>query len=162
MPKHHPISAYDKNLCLKPDITIWLIFLFLSRAYVVLVLSLVNMRDRTGLIDFVYSDRLAMSLGALAGIPAVLLVYAWIKRRPGAGPFVRRVWKNGRELLAISVLLNIGVIFLPFWMGTVHAIYLGDWVQLAIALLIVIVVYASSYINDCFNDFPGDEISVEN
>jgi len=162
MSKHHPISAYDKNLCLKPDITIWLILLFLSRAYVVLVLSLVNMRDRTGLIDLVYPDRLAMSLGALAGIPAVLLVYAWIKRQPGAGPFVKKIWMKGRELLAISVLLNIGVIFLPFWMGTMHAIYPGDWVQFAIALLILIVVYTSSYIKDCFNDFPGDEISVEN
>ena len=132
------------------------IFLFLMRAYVVLILSVVNMRDRTGLIDMVYSDRLAMSLGALAGIPAALLVFSWMKRKPGASRSVRNIWSQGRALLAASALLNASVIFVPIWTGTVHAVAPGDWMQFAIALLIVIVVYSSSYIRDCFNDFPGD------
>jgi len=49
------------------------------------------MRDRTGLIDLVYPDRLIMSVGALAGAPAAFLVYAWIKRKPDATPFVRYI-----------------------------------------------------------------------
>ena len=161
MSKYHSISRYDKNLCLKPDITIWLIFLFLLRAYVVLILSVVNMRDRTGLIDLVYPDRLVMSLGALAGIPAALLVYAWIKRKSGAPRYVRNIWSKGRAFLAVSALLNACVMFVPFWMGTEHAIAPGDWAQFAIALLIVIVVYSSSYIRDCFDDFPSDKVPEE-
>ena len=158
MSKLYPISHYDKNMYLKPNVTTWLIFLFLLRAYVVLILSIVNMRDRTGLIDLVYPDRLTMSLGALAGIPAALLVYAWIKRMPGAPQYVRNIWGKGRAFLAISALLNVCVVFVPLWMGTVHAIAPGDWVQFSIALLIVIVVYSSSYIRDCFNDFPSENV----
>jgi hypothetical protein len=119
------------------------------------------MRDRTGLIDLVYPDRLAMSLGALAGIPAALLVYAWLKRKPGAPRYVRNIWEKGRAFLAVSALLNACAMFVPFWIGTVHAITPGDWAQSAIALLIVIVVYSSSYIRDCFNDFPGDKTPEE-
>ena len=161
MSKHHSITCYDKYLCLKPSIMMWVIFLFLLRAYVVLILSVVNMRDRTGLIDMVYSDRLAMSLGALAGIPAALLVFSWMKRKPGAPQHVRTIWGKGRALLAISALLNACVIFVPIWMGTVHAIAPGDWIQSAIALLIVIVVYSSSYIRDCFDDFTDDKAAEE-
>jgi len=161
MSKHHSISCYDKNLCLKPDITIWLILLFFLRACLVLVLSLVNMRDRTALIDMVYPDRLAMSLSALAGVPAALLVYAWVKRNPGATPFVKKIWRNGRLLLVASALLNIAIVFLPVLTGSVHRIYPGDWAQFGISLLILVVVLMSSYIRDCFNDFPGDEDSGE-
>ena len=161
MSNYHAISCYDKNLCLKPDATMWLIFLFLSRAYVILILSIVNMSDRTGLIDLVYPDRLTMSLGALAGIPTALLVYAWVKRTPGAPPYVRNIWGKGRVFLVVSALLNACVVFVPFWMDTAHAIPAGNWIQFAIALLIVIVVYSSSYIRDCFNDFPSDEVPAE-
>jgi len=161
MAKHHAISCYDKNLCLKPNITIWLILLFLLRPYLVLILSIVNMRDRTGLIDLVYPDRLAMSLGALAGVPAAFLVYAWIKREPNTTTFVRNIWAKGRVILAVSALLNAIAILVPFWFGSVHRMPSGDWVQLSIALLILVVVYTSSYIRDCFNDFPRDEAPEE-
>jgi hypothetical protein len=161
MSKYHSISRYDKNLCLKPNITIWLIFLFLLRAYVVLIISIVNMSDRTGLIDLVYPERLTMSLGALAGIPAALLVYAWIQRKPGAPQYLRNIWGKGRAFLAVSALLNACVMFIPLWIGTVHTIPPRDWAQFAIALLIVIAIYSSSYIRDFFNDFPSDKVPAE-
>jgi len=154
----YSISCYDKNLCLKPNITIWLSLLFLSRAYLILILSVANLRDKSGLIDMVYADRLAMSLDALAGIPAALLLYAWIKRTPGASRFVRKIWGKGRMLMAISALLGVGAIFVTAWLKTVHEVTPGDWVQVAIALLIIIVVYKSPYIRDCFNDFPDDKV----
>ncbi len=161
MSKYHAISCYDKNLYLKPNATMWLIFLFLSRAYAIAILSIANRGDRTGLIDLFYPDRLTMSLGALAGIPAALLIYAWVKRKPGAPQYVRNTWRKGRALLVVSALLNACVVFVPFWMGTVHAIPAGSWAQLAVALLIVIAVYSSSYIRDCFNDFPDDKVPAE-
>ncbi len=139
----------------------WLIFLFLSRAYVILVLSVVNRSDPTGLIDLVYSDRPTMSLAALAGVPAVLLVYAWTKRMPDAPQRVRNIWRKGRALLAASALLDAFVILVPLWTGTGHTIPPEGWAQFAISLLIVVVVYSSSYIRDCFNDFPDDKVPAE-
>ncbi len=161
MSKHHSISSYDKNLCLKPNVAIWLIILFLLRPYVVLTASVVNMTDRTGLINLVYPDRLTMSLGALTGVPAALLAYAWIKRKPDAPPHTRKIWEKGREILAVSALLNACVMFVPAWIGAVRVISPGDWVQFVLALMIVIVVYSSSYIRDCFNDFPGGKVPAD-
>lgn len=71
MSKFHPISRYDNNLCLKPNITIWLISLLLLRTHATLILS--NMKNLTGLIDLVYPDRPAMSLGALDSIRGLFI-----------------------------------------------------------------------------------------
>jgi hypothetical protein len=61
-------------------------------------------------------------------------------------------------LLAISALLSVGAIFVTIWLETVHEVTPGDWVQVAIALLIIVAVYKSPYIRDCFNDFPDDKV----
>ena len=158
MPKGYPISSYDKNLCLKPNITMWLIAAFLLRPYVVSALSLVNKRDRMELINIFYSDKLALSLGAFAGIPAALLVYAWLKRSPEASGFIRRLWENGRVLLASSAILSAGIIlFIPYLLETIHHVTVYDWAQLLISVAIVLILYTSSYIKDCFADFPDNK-----
>lgn len=126
-----------------------------------MALSVVNRQDKTALIDMVYPDRFAISVGALAAVPAVLLLYAWTRRAPGASSFVRAIWSRGRALLTASALLNAVAIFVPYWLATEDAIPVRDWVQGAMALLVVGIVYQSTYINDCFSDFPSAEAPAE-
>jgi len=152
--KFHPISSYDKYVSLKVSRTMWLTIIFLLRPYLILFASVTNRKDKMLLINIFYSDRLAMSLAAVAGIPAALLVYAWVKRNPDASSFVRQVWKRGRLLLVISAALSAFVVFVPLWLGTVHKVTEYGWGQFFISLLIVIVVYRSQYIKDCFSDWP--------
>jgi len=161
MAKKYSISQYDKYLCLKMSAGMWLILLFLLRPYIILLLSVVNMKDRTGLINMVYPDKLVMSLGALASVPAALLIYAWLKKRPDAHPFVRKLWENGRILLAVSAIFSAPIVFVPLWMKTTHHISSIDWAQFIISGLVVLVVYRSQHIRDCFNDFPKEEDSPE-
>ncbi len=156
MPEKRSINSYDKYLCLRLNDTLWLILLFLLRPYLVTIISLANRTDRSGIIDMIYSDKMALWWGLLAGVPAVLLVFAWSKRKPGASPFVRILWHRGRALLVVSAIFNMAIVFIPLWMGVVHRVSTAGWVQLAISLGIVMVVYSSSYIRDCFSDFPSE------
>ena len=121
---------------------------------VIALLSVVNSSGRMQLIDMFYSDRLMLSLGALAGIPAILVIYAWIKRVPSAPPLIRRLWRSGGALLTIAAILHACIIFVPLWLGTANKIVVSGWIQLFISLLIVFIVYRSLYIRDCFSDFP--------
>jgi hypothetical protein len=57
-------------------------------------------------------------------------------------------------LLAVSALLNIGVVFFPLLAGNAHHLTGSGLTQIAIAVVIVVLVYTSGYIRDCFNDFP--------
>ncbi len=158
MPKYYPITSYDKYVSLKVSRSMWLMFLLLLSPYLVLFASITNRKDKMQLINMFYSDRLSMSLAAVAGIPAALLVYAWMKRNPEAPPFVRKVWRNGRLLLAISAALSALVVFVPLWLGAVYKVTLYGWGQFFISLLIVIVVYRSQYIKDCFSDWPEKNV----
>jgi len=157
MSRYYSIEKYDKYLSLKFSPVMWLIVLFLLRPYIIFFASIANRSDRMMLINLFYSDKLPLSLGAFAGIPAALLVYAWTRRRPGAPDFVKRLWHKGRILLSVSALLNGAIVFVPLWLGVGHRITAYGWGQLAASLLILVVVYRSRYMRDCFADFPEGE-----
>jgi len=156
MSKHYSIASYDKHLSLKVNGVMWLMFLFLLRPYVVGLMSVVNRSDKMQLINMVYSDQLSMSLSALSGIPVLLLLYAWARRAPGASSFVKKIWAKGSVLVVFSAVLNSAIVFFPLWLGTVRGISIYGWGQLFISLAVILIVYSSSYIKDCFADFPVD------
>ena len=154
MANQYPFSAYDKYLCLKPDVNIWLVLAFLLRPYVVVLLSIANRKDATGLINLVYSDRIAMILAAIAAIPAIFVVYAFIKRVPDAPDKVRRIWQHGRKLLLVSSFLNILVVFLPLLTGLAREISTVGWAQFGISVYIIYYIFTEQRVRDTFADFP--------
>jgi len=154
MPEKYPLTSYDKYLCLKLNDTLWLILLFLLRPYVITVFSLSNRQDRTGIINIFYPDHIAMWWGLLVGAPAAFIIYAWLKKKPDAHPFIKVIWKKGRVLLAGSAILNALIVLTPLLTGPANQITVAGWTQFVISLGIVLVLGASRYIRDCFNDFP--------
>ncbi len=156
MKKKYNIPDFDKYLCLKLNSALWLVLLFLLRSYLILIASIVNRRDPMALINLIYEDRLPMSLSAFASIPSLLVVYAWVKRKPGAANPVRWIWNHGSLLLSGSALLNCFVVFLPVFMGLTHEISIIAWVQFAIAVLIIIYLFTSQRVKDTFADFPDE------
>ena len=152
--KTYPITCYGKHLCLVPDFNMWLIFLFLVRPYVVLVLSFANRNDRMELINMMYTDRVLMSWGALAGVPAAFVVYAWMKREPDASDFVRNIWSRGRMLLAVSAVFNVGLAFAPMILRGAHKVSVHGWWQLVASVIVLALILKSDYIRDCFSEFP--------
>ena len=161
MQKKYSISSYDKNVCLKLNGMMWLIFLFILKPYVIALSTVTNSlfsvtssSNRMPLITMFYPDKGTMLFSIIAGVPVVFLIYAWIKKKPDSPEFVKFIWKSGRNIIAISATLNVCIIILPLLFGAVSNIMTSGWVQLLINVLIVIIVYNSSYIKDCFSDFP--------
>ncbi len=157
MSKPYSIASYDKHLSLKVNGVMWLMFAFLLRPYVVGLMSVVNRRDQTQLINMVYSDHISMSLSAFSGIPVLLLVYAWVRRSPGASSLVKKIWGNGVILVAGSAVLNAAIILSPLLFETMRKISVYGWGQLFICVVIIFTVYTNQYVRDCFADFPENE-----
>jgi len=154
MGKVYPFSAYDSNLCLKPDLGMWLVFAFLLRPYLVPLLSVVNRKDKMGLINLVYADRYAMVFGAIAAIPAIFVLYAFTKRAPEATDNIKRIWQRGRELLLAATLLNVLVVFFPVLVGLVDQVNTIGWVQCGICIFIIYYLFSDKRVRDTFADFP--------
>lgn len=152
----YPLSAYDKYVSLDMSVGMWLVIAFLVRPYVIVLMSVANRRNPMALIDTFYADRSHLALGALAAIPAVLLVIAWNKRKPEASALARRLWHRGRALLAASAVLNAVIGLLPLVHGRAGGIdYIGV-VQLALCGWILVYLYESERVRDTFADFPEE------
>lgn len=155
MSSKYPFSAYDKKyLCLNMSTGMWLVLAFLLRPYVIMIMSLANRRDRMGLINMFYADRFGMVLGALAAVPALLLIYAWFKRKPDAPDRVRWLWRHGRVLLIASIVLNIVIVFVPVLLGKAAGIGYVGALQLALCAGILLYLLRSQRVEDTFADFP--------
>lgn len=154
MQRKYPFSAYDEYLCLKMSAGMWLVLVFLFRPYAIMVMSFATKRDRMGLINLFYDDRAAMALGAVAAMPMVLIIYAWIKRRPGAAAHVRHIWNSGRWIMLGSALINVAIPVWPILGGTKpDLVAMG---QLALSALIIFYLLLSPRVRETFADFPED------
>jgi hypothetical protein len=149
----YPPEAYDVNFCLKVSPALWAALAFLCRPYVVMIMSWANRRNRMQLIEMFYSDRSAFALAALGAIPTLVLIIAYIQRRPSGGPSARWVWHHGRALLLTSALINMAIALWPMLNGSFEMSNL-DFAQLFVSVLITYYALTSQRVKDTFADFP--------
>lgn len=162
MSKIYSFSDYDKYMSLKLDLVMWLIIAYFLRPFILKVSTIQMGRGAksdsvSGLKDMVYPNDFGFFLAFLGTIPVVLLIYAYVKRKPGASGLVRKLWHNGRTLLVGTAVLNIIIIFVPFLMDITHNINMLGWAQLAIAVFIIYYLYTTQRVKDTFADYPADE-----
>ena len=163
MAKVNSCKDYDTFLCLKISSGMWLVILYLLRPYILLI-STFRMGRGGGksegisvLRDMVYPDDFSLALGIFATVPVLILMYGWIKRKPGAPDYVRKIWRHGSGILTVAAVLNIVIVFVPLLLGLIHHIHPAGWVQVALSLPIILYLYASQRVKDTFADFPAEQ-----
>ena len=165
MSKVYSFKDYDKYLCLKASSELWLVLLFLLRPLVLVILSfLLGLRGGNAAVaekfqSVLYPDDIALTLAILTTIPALIFVYAWVKRKPGAPDCVRKICHHGASLLTLAAVLNIILIFVPLLTVDYHKIHLVGWVEIAISMLVIGYLQYSQRVKDAFADFPEEEKS---
>lgn len=159
MSKKYSFSDYDKNVCLKLNFGMWLVIIYFLRPFILAISSVQMGRGNksasvSGLKDMIYPDDFGFFIGCLAALPVIPVIVAYIKRKPGASDSIKKLWHNGTKFLTAAAILNIIVIFAPPRAGASYHITTLGWVQLAIAVGIVIFLYTSQRVKDTFADFP--------
>lgn len=160
MSRLYDFSEYDKFLSLKVGAGLWLVMLYLLRPYIVLIATFRMGRGGTGaagidgIRNILYPDDFSLVLALLSTLPALLFFYAWSRRKPGGGPLVKKLWKNGAGLLVAAAVLNIVVVLVPLLTGAVAAVHLLGWLQIVLAVVIIGYLCSSRRVRDTFADFP--------
>ncbi len=160
MSKLYDFTEYDKYLCLKPSAELWLVMLYLLRPFIILLVTRMlshvapGVKDVENLRYLLYPDDLSLLVALLAAVPVLIFLYGLSKRKPGAGVLVRRLWKNGANLLAAAAILNVPIVFAPLLTGSLTRIHLLGWVQAGLAIVITGYLYSSRRVRDTFADFP--------
>jgi len=161
MSKLYTFSDYDGYMSLKLNFETWLIIVYFLRPFI-LKISTIQMGlgaksdSVSGLKDMVYPDDFGFFMAFAATIPVLLLMFAYVKRKPGASRLVRKIWHAGRTLLIATAVLNVVILFVPSVLGLAYSINILGWVQLAIALYIIFYLFTTQRVKDAFADFPKD------
>ena len=153
----HPISSYNKYICLKVNGLMIAISIYLLKPYIIEIASIANRKDRSELVNLFYADKLQLSLEAAAAIPFLFLVYAWTRRTPGASETVQKIWSKGKSLILTVAFLQLCVISSPLWLQLDTSMSKLSWIQSFIYILVIAVTYYSTYMRDCFADFPESD-----
>lgn len=154
---HYGEGSFDRYLCLKPPMLLWVAIIYLSRAFLLpLVVALSSMKGG-GVSDSAELIHGAFSPGALlAAVPVLFVLYAFIRRTPSGSTGVRWIWRHGQAFLALAALLDLG--YLVFATGALHgqltSLDMLTLLSLAFDIYFLIYVLAARRVRDVFSDFP--------
>lgn len=102
---------FDQFDCLKLSKLFYVLVLFMLRGYVVWIMSVTNMRDSVGVIQWFYPEPSLFYLSLLSGIGGLFTILIMSLRRPNAADWVKHCWSYIREIilasLAFDFLINI-------------------------------------------------------
>ena len=106
--------------------------------------------------EAIYPDDFSFFIAILAALPIIPVIIAYSKRKPGASDFIKTLWRNGVNFLIATAVLNIIIIFVPLAVKPYYHINMLGWIQLAIAVGIIIFLSTSQRVKDTFADFPEE------
>ena len=154
--KKHPISSYNKYICLKADGVMAIFCLYLIKPFIIAASSAIS-AGKISAIDVLYPGKLFISLEAAAAIPVLLLLYAWSRRAPGASETIKLLCRKGKSLIITTAFLQFCIISSPLWLPLNNTMTNIDWIQVFLYLLIILTTIFSIYMKDCFADFPESD-----
>ncbi|MGB1262753.1 MAG: DUF2919 family protein [Cognaticolwellia sp.] len=129
---------FDNFDCLKLAPGIYLILLFVLRAYMVWIMSVTNMRDHTGIISWIYPQTALFYLNLVSGVIGLFIVLIISLRRPNAAAWVRVCWQQCKLLLFIALGFDLLVGVLGYFIWQLQSV---TWLVVHCSLVISAIVY---------------------
>jgi hypothetical protein len=154
-PELYSSSSFDDDMCLKPPLLLWLAVIYLTRA--ILLPIAIGVGHFAGVDQRAFDSlRSLWSSGAVApALVALPLLYALIRRGPGAGRITRWIFARGRILVVVSAAIDLGLSAIR--LGTAGGF--GDESIVPIGSILMdgyflVYVLAARRVRDSFSDFP--------
>lgn len=145
---------YDKFVCLKPDAEMWLAMIYLSHGIVFVMIYFVSVfRMKGGRSGFEYLGDISPML-VVGSLPAILVIWAYIKRAPGERGKILWIWKNGRSLLMFSCAIYLLRPLMTFF----PARHFNTTASVLLIVDLVVLVYLalSTRVKDVFSEYPDN------
>ncbi|WP_394130941.1 DUF2919 domain-containing protein [Shewanella maritima] len=100
------ITWLDDKGHIKPPIFLYLMIVFLSRAWCIFAASLTQFDDRAGLVRLFYPEKSDFLWALATGIGAVLLFGLIIAERKRKSTWLQPIFKQGRWIIALLLLVD--------------------------------------------------------
>ena len=133
LPKH-----FDNFDCLKLAPGIYLVLLFVLRAYIVWIMSVTNMRDHVGIIQWIFPQTSLFYLNLASGALGLFIVLVLSLRRPNAASWVRSSWKKCDVLLIIALIFDLLITLLGYFIWQLQSM---SWLLVHGTLVLAAITY---------------------
>jgi len=133
LPKH-----FDNFDCLKLAPGIYIILLLILRAYIVWIMSVTNMRDHVGIIQWIYPQNALFYLNLVSGVIGLFIVLILSLRRPNAQAWVRICWRKCKVLLMVALVFDLLIGVLGYFIWQLQSL---SWLVVHCSMVISAIVY---------------------
>lgn len=122
----YSMSDFDNFDCLKLSKGVWLLLLFVLRGYLVWLMSVTNMNDRVGIIQWIYPEPAFFYLSLLSGGIGIWALVIISLRRPNAREWIKCHWRRLRVILLLALMFDFIVnifgyfywqLYSPWWLA---------------------------------------------
>ena len=150
------LDDFDEHGCLKITFGLWLVIVYLCRHVVLLVLgaasSFANFTygQRGANYSVVFSDPWLL----MASAPALVVLFAAVRRTPSAPRLLRTLWRAGRLVLVLAASLDLAVLAALVGLGGL-TVQSGHIAQGFFDVLCLLYLTRTQRVKDTFADFPG-------
>ena len=146
-------AVFDRYDCVNVSKGIYLITLFVLRAYIIWLISVTNFKDTVVIIQWLYPDPNLFYLNLFSGLIGVFVVFVWSLRRPAANSWIKTCWCNLRAILVAALLFDIAINTIAF--------YFLDWqsiqwlvINSAVVFISITFLFTSKKVTINVNEFP--------
>jgi Protein of unknown function (DUF2919) len=151
----YALDRFDKHLCLKPPFGLVLCMLVLCRDLLFAVASAGSSLKGQGVNLSMLSAHEHRAFFIAGLVPALFVLWSFVRRVPDGGAVARWVWRHGAQCLTASALIQSIPALQAAWQGQGFRaeFYQSPWVLLVTAWLILYL-FNSIRARDAFSDFP--------
>jgi len=149
----YSVEDFDKFDCLKLSKVFYLILLFVLRGYLIWLMSVTNMRDRVGLMQWLYPEMNLFFLSLFSGTIGLFVLLVISLRRPEAYSWVQLVWPHCRTLLVSALIFDFAVSLVGFfyWQLLSLPLLIGQGI---VILVLIKLCYTSERMKINLFEFP--------
>jgi hypothetical protein len=154
-PSRYLYSSFDQWFCLKPPVLLWVATAFYARALVLMLIVAAGSLSGAQNNGSAVLPSLLSPGAYLAAVPAVLVLYALVRRSPESSAAVRWLFGHARVLLVSSVLIDLGTAIVTAPESfTFEEQNLPALLARAMAVYLLVYVTVSRRVRDSLSDFP--------
>ena len=139
--QHYSVEDFDSYDCLKLSKRFYLVLIFILRGYIVWLMSVTNMRDRVGIISWIYPETSLFYLSLFSGAVGLFVVLIISLRRPEAAKWIQVSWQHCRKILITALIFDL----------LTHAVGYFYLQLLSLEWLIMQVVLSTGLVLLCYN-----------
>ncbi len=149
----YSLKDFNKYDCLKLSLGIYALLAFVCRGYIIWIVSISNMQNRTDTIAFVFPDPKLFYLSLLSGALGLFVILLISLRKPETYDWVKDAWQHVRKFLLVSLAFDLIVSFIGYWYFDLLSL---QWlvIQITITILFSVLLYTNKRIKLNIREFP--------